>query len=170
MKMARAYLRKELKNTTMKNYSFLPVTIKNICLLSAFFLFIPATESSGRDNDPAKTLAIFVNGHQLPTWRDSIEVTAKGSLTLSTLTPEYTQSEKAKFRVVIRSTIYTDNMPLIVFDKRFEDGKEFETIDLETLLLKTKAGDSILIIPVDENSKFENSKEPFVVHLVADKC
>lgn len=153
----------------MKNQTFSPTLIR-ILLLLVICALTPFSTASGNNTDPVKTLAVFVNGHQVPTGRDSLEITAKGFLTLSTLTPEYDKSEHAKFKVVVRSTKSVSNLPIMMLDKRIEDGKEFEIIDLQLILMKANVGDTILIIPVDKESKFGNSKTPFELHVVGDRC
>ncbi|HYC85619.1 MAG TPA: hypothetical protein VEB86_10370 [Chryseosolibacter sp.] len=134
-------------------------------ILSVVFIAAPRiTRAAG---DP---VGVFLNGYQINASKDSLEITAKGVMSLSSLVGPYANAEKVRFQIVIRHRLGSGDFTVLTFDERFNDGEEFETIDIEKVLIKATVGDQLLIIPADKNGKFENTKEPFVLRVVGDRC
>lgn len=153
----------------MKNRVF--STTANFAL-TMFILSITSIACFGRgmENGGKEPIGVFLNGKQINIVKDSVEITATGTLSLSTLSPEYENGEKVKFRVVIRRTTYNGAFPILTYDIRFQDGEEFTLVEVEKILLKAKIGDEILIIPVDADQRFENTREPFHLFVGGDRC
>jgi hypothetical protein len=118
----------------------------------------------------AEPVGVFLNGRQVNLSKDSLQITTTGSLSLSALYPAYKDAEKVRFKVVIRHFTYAGELLLLTLDERYMDGKEFDSVDVESILSKAKVGDQILIIPSDKDGKFENTREPFVLNIISDRC
>jgi hypothetical protein len=149
-------------------FSAFSVPRKSVPLVIFLFIsFQVAPASTPLHKEP---IGVFLNGKQINFFKDSLEITAKGKLSLSTLAPTYEGGEKLKFIVVIRHREFSATLPLLSFDERYNDGEEFNIIDIEKVLLKTKVGDQLLILPSDKDGKYDNTKEPFVINITGDRC
>jgi len=150
-------------------HSFLSA-VKYPMAISIFLLSMTsfAKPPAGQKN-PKDILAVYLNGRQLNLSKDSLVITATGPMQLVPLSIGLSAAPKIKFKIVIRHASPAA-FGFLAFDERYNDGQEFESIDIENILRKTKVGDQILIIPSDNEAKFENTKEPIVVHVIGDQC
>lgn len=141
-----------------------------IVILSLFQIVPSKAKSILDDKNPGKELlAVYVDGKMINLANDSIEVATKGILSLGNLTQK---KEILSFRVVIRHNTYVQNLPFLLttLDERYNDGEVFKSIEIEKILHKAKPGDEIIIVPVDENSTYENSRKPFHLNVVGGGC
>lgn len=159
----------------MKNYKTFSLEIVRkasmlIVILSLFQIVPSKAKSILDDKNPGKELlAVYVDGKMINLANDSIEVATKGILSLGNLTQK---KEILSFRVVIRHNTYVQNLPFLLttLDERYNDGEVFKSIEIEKILHKAKPGDEIIIVPVDENSTYENSRKPFRLNVVGGGC
>jgi len=144
----------------IKNHSFL-----------LFLLLIGSSVSTAADpGDTKKSVGVFINGKRLRIERDSLSITAKGTLTLHSLTGESPKEERIKFKVWILHRIYAGKTLLFPWKEEYKNGETSDTVDLSKILLKTKAGDQFIIIPLDTESNHENLQEQFQIIVTGDKC
>jgi hypothetical protein len=141
-----------------------------LSLNAAVAMLLVTTLAFGHKHFTTEPIGVFLNGKQINLVKDSLEITAKGKMSLSTLSPEYKNGERVKFRIVVRHTTYNGSIPFLSYDIRYRDGEEFLEVEIEKILNTATVGDVILIIPV-KDPKFENSKQPFEIYVTAeDRC
>ena len=136
-----------------KNHSFL-----------LFLLLIGSSLSTAADpGDAGKSVGIFINGKRLRIEADSLAINAKGTLTLHALAGELPKDERIKFTVWIYHRIYAGKSLLFPWKEVYKNGEPSETVDLSKVLLKTKAGDQLIVIP-------ENSHDEIQITVKGDNC
>lgn len=115
-------------------------------------------------------ISVSINGKSLNILTDSLSINATGQLMINSEDSNVEQSQ-VRFKVVIRHRTIQSNFPILVYEERFQDGKEFLEVPIEKILTKAKPGDQILIITIDPLTK--SGKETMVVNVInvsGDKC
>jgi hypothetical protein len=129
---------------------------------------------SAYTTEPVVQARIYVDGRLFSSTQNSVAISAKGAIMVGRIDPVTGEKMSRKFMVVIRRTIKTENFPVLVYDTRYNDGEKFETLDIENVMLKAKAGDEILIIPVDDSygkaAKITSCDGPYKIVVTGDQC
>jgi hypothetical protein len=154
---------------------------KAAALVTILITFCVSGTATAFSSDPGKTpLGLFINGRTLKAPTDSLDINTSGALVLHAANnaagerlifiDDNLPSGAVSFKVVIRHRMQMANMPTTMYDERFEDGKEFTRIEIQSILKKAKVGDQLLIIPVDKNNTYENSKSPLIIEVINGGC
>jgi len=120
--------------------------------------------------DAGKTVGVFINDRQIHITKDSVSINQKGTLTLHRLVLESPKSELLQFRVLIRHRKFAGNILLFPWDEKYNDGETLNAVELFKILPKTKGGDQLIVIPIDNESTFEGSQEQFQITVTGDGC
>lgn len=145
-------------------------------LMTVLFLFTFSVSMAGNREEPRpkkEPIAMFLNTKHnkfLLLNKDSIDVSTKGTLLLGTLSDEFQKRSGVNFWVVIRHRADLGGVMINTGDERYNDGEVFNSIEVEKVVAKAKAGDQIIIVPVDKNSEYENSKTHFMINIRFNGC
>jgi hypothetical protein len=141
-------------------------------------LFLFCSSVSMGNTDPRKVpgkeqIAIFLNFknyRRVVLNKDSLEVSIKGTLLLGTLSHELKKTGAVNFWIVIRHRMDLGGIMVNKGDERYNDGEIFSSIEIEKILSKAKPGDQIIIVPVDKDSQYENTKTHFQINVIFGGC
>lgn len=109
---------------------------------------------------PDASPGIYIDGHLLDPHRDSLVVTAKGTMKLTSA------EGKMKFRLVLRHRTIAQGMPILQIDERYLDFKELDEVNVDDILGKMKPGDQLLLLPVTETG----TAETIILNIAPDRC
>jgi hypothetical protein len=143
-----------------KQFLFLIRT--NVFLLFLLLIGSSLSKAAG-PGDAEKSFGIFINGKRLRTEADSLAINAKGTLTLHALVGELPMDERIKFKVWIFHRVYAGKMLLFPWKEAYRNAEPSETVDLSKILLKTKGGDQLILIP-------ENSHDEIQITVTGGNC
>lgn len=155
----------------MKKQSVNPAeqVMKNTLLLILLLIGSSASKAAN-PGDAGKTVGVFINDRHIQITKGSVSINQKGTLTLHGLIEELPGTERLRFRVLIRHRNFAGNVLLFPWDEKYKDGETVNTVELSKILPKTKVGDQIIVIPIDNASTFEDSREQFHIIVTGDNC
>jgi hypothetical protein len=132
-----------------------PFLIRNPIFLLFLLLIGSSVSTAAGPGDAEKSFGIFINGKRLPIEADSLAINAKGTLTLHALGGELPNGEQVRFKVWIFHRMYAGKTLLFPWKEEYKNGEPRDTVDLSKILLKTKAGDQLIVIPENSNDQFQ---------------
>jgi hypothetical protein len=130
-----------------------PFLIRNPIFL--LFLLLIGSSVSQAAGPGEKSFGIFINGKRLRIEADSLAINAKGTLTLHALGGKLPNGEQVRFKVWIFHRMYAGKALLFPWKEEYKNGEPRDTVDLSKILLKTKGGDQLIVIPENSNDQFQ---------------
>ena len=152
-----------------RSYNSRVQVLKNTFLLM-LLLIGSSVVKAVEPRDAAKTVGVFINDKLIHITKDSVSLSQKGTLTLHGLILESPKAERLRFRVLIRHRNFAGNVLLFPWDEKYNDGEVLNAVELSKILPGTKVGDQLIVIPIDNDSVFEDAHGQFQITVTGGGC